>query len=169
MSAHSLDESSLCQTCGLCCQGLLYSFVALRADEVGAAKTWPVEMVTRDDEIGFKQPCGCLTELRCSVYARRPQTCAQYRCQLLRRLRQKEISPASAFECVAEARRLIAEIETHIPAVSCKSIWQRINERWNLFEFQHLLAKGELNSEALTAIVGLDIVLTKYFRVDKKG
>jgi Fe-S-cluster containining protein len=158
------DESALCQTCGLCCQGQLYSWVFLRPEEVALAEAWPVEMAKRADGISFKQPCGCFQEMRCTVYAQRPQTCVKYYCQLLGHLRQNEISQATALERVATARELFDQIEARLPAASAKRIWHRINERWDLQALQPLVASGELESDTLMAIVALDVYLTKYFR-----
>ena len=165
MAENLPDESALCQTCGLCCQGQLYSWVALRPDEVALAETWPVKMAKRADGISFKQPCGCFQQMRCSVYAQRPQTCVQYCCKLLGRLRQNEISQAAALKRVATARELFDQVEARLPAASGKRIWHRINERWGLQALQPLVASGELDSGTLMAIVALDVYLTKYFRV----
>ena len=164
------DGSALCQTCGLCCQGALHRWLVLGSEEIALAETWPVELVTDGERIGFQLPCGCLKGLRCSVYDNRPQACVKYRCQLLQRLRQNEISQTAALERVAQARRLFEELESRLPVTSATRVWQRINELWDLSAAKSLLASGELDSGTLMLMVALDAHLTKYFRniEDKK-
>ena len=124
-------------------------------------------MVRHDEAIGFKQPCGCYQEQRCTVYAQRPQTCVNYRCQLLRGLKQGEISQAVALERVTQARSLFEKLQRQLPSATGKRIWQRIAERWDLSSLQPLLARGEIDSETLMAMLALDVLLTKHFRGDK--
>ncbi len=166
MTDNSTDESALCQSCGLCCQGQLYNWVPLLPEEVERVKTWPVEMMTHKGVDGFKQPCGCLQEMSCSVYTQRPQTCAKYSCKLLKSLRQNEISQVVAMERVAQARELFGKLQVLLPSESKKHIWQRITDHWNLKDLQSLLASGELTSDTLMAIVSLDVILKQYFRKD---
>jgi Fe-S-cluster containining protein len=158
------DESALCQACGLCCQGQLYGRVPLLAEEIALARTWPVEFTTYKDVVNLKQPCGCFQEQRCSVYSQRPQTCVKYRCQLLRRLGQNEISQAEAVKLVTQALELLGKIQAHLTVAANKHIWKRITERWDLSNLQPLLTSGELDSDTLMAIIALDVLLTKYFR-----
>ena len=165
MIDNSPDEFALCQACGLCCQGQLYNRVSLRPEEVALVKTWPVEMVTRGDEVSFAQPCGCFQAMHCTVYSQRPRTCVEYSCQLLRRLRHMEISQAAALERVVQARGLFEQIQAHLSEATVKPIWQRIIDRWDLTALQPLLSSGELHMDTLMAIVALDVLLTKYFRI----
>jgi Fe-S-cluster containining protein len=160
---HDYDESALCQTCGLCCQGALHRQLALRQEEVPLAETWPVEIVTKGESSGIQLPCGCLNGLRCSVYANRPQACVKYRCKLLGHLRQNEISQVEALERVAQARRLFEEVEARLPANSSKQIWELIDNRWDMSAAKSLLATEELDSSTLMLIVTLGAYLTKHF------
>ena len=160
-------ESTLCQACGLCCQGQLYAWVSLLPQEVALAESWPVEMVRHEAASGFKQPCGCFQDQRCTVYAQRPQTCVNYRCQLLRGLGQGEITQAVALERVAQARGLFEKLQLQLPSATGKRIWERIAERWDLSTLKPLLASGEIDAETLMAIVALNVLLTKHFRTDK--
>ena len=161
------NESALCQACGLCCQGQLYGWVKLLPHEVALAESWPVEMIRHEAASGFKQPCGCFREQRCTVYAERPQTCVNYRCRLLLGLGQGEISQAMALGRVAQARGLFDKLQRQLPPTTGKRIWERIIDRWDLPAFRSLLASGEIDSDTLMTILALDVLLTKYFRTDK--
>lgn len=162
-------ESALCRACGLCCQGQLYGWVSLRVDEVERVKTWPVTLVQHGDVAGFSQPCGCFREQQCSVYSQRPKTCVEYRCQLLRRLRQSETTQPVALELVRLARGFFDQIQARLPADQGKRIWQRIIERWDLTTLKSLLVRGDIDSATLMAIVSLDVLLTKHFRLVKEA
>jgi len=158
------NESILCQSCGLCCQGQLYSWVSLLPEEISVAKTWSIEIVTRENSVGFRQPCACFQKMRCSVYPQRPRTCVEYRCRLLQDLRINGVSLPDATRIVSQARELFHKIEALLPESSNKGIWQRISERWELENLHLLLASGELTPATLMAIVTLDVFLKKYFR-----
>ena len=161
------DESGLCRSCGLCCQGQLHSWVELRPDEVALAKTWPIDVVTQGDATGFHQPCGCFRSMRCTVYAQRPLTCAEYSCLLLRRVREKEVTEAAALARVAEARQLVEQIEGGLPAARGQWLWRRISEKWQFESLQPMLASGALTPTLLMAIVALDAHLQNHFRNPK--
>ena len=165
MVESSDDESALCLTCGICCQGPLYALVELQPEEVSRARTWPMELVEDGDLVAFKQPCGCLDGTRCTVYSERPRVCREYVCALLLRLRSGEISQSEAQDAIRQARRLIAEIEARLPAAQGERLWERIGERWDFDALRPLLESGDIDQDVLMAIVALDVQLTGHFRV----
>jgi Fe-S-cluster containining protein len=161
------QESALCQTCGLCCEGQLFGWVELRPEEVERAKAWPVGVTTKGGEVGFEQPCACFQRMRCTVYAQRPKACVDYRCMLLKRVEKGEITPAFAQARIDEARGLFDEIQRRLPANDRKRIWDRVDDHWDLERLKALVEGGELDPSTAMSIVALDVVLTKHFRSPK--
>jgi Fe-S-cluster containining protein len=159
------DKSALCVACGLCCGGQLYSWAKLRPDELELADRLSLRVVPDDREPGFALPCSCLDGTRCTVYDVRPQICRDFACSLLLHLRSQEVELGDALELVRQARELIDEIERLVPPHATERLWQRIFERWDLRDFQRLLANGEIDADTVMAIVSLDVHLWKHFRL----
>ena len=96
----------LCLECGLCCDGTLFTHVALTEAEA-----------TR---LGFdgvlRQPCenlgaGC----RCAVYENRPKGCARFVCFLGMAFQDGEVQFEEALETVREAQRLREHLDALVP------------------------------------------------------
>ncbi len=106
----SLDSSALCTSCGLCCDGTLFSRIELAPGEDGAGlETAGMRLVEANGVRKASQPCAALKGCNCTAYSIRPAVCRDYRCNLLRRLDAGETDVESALEIVASARRLRAE------------------------------------------------------------
>lgn len=99
------DASALCRSCGLCCDGTLFTFVRLDANEATRARTNALPIVTRDGGDALPQPCAALDGCDCRVYESRPAPCARYDCMLLVALKGGETSLGEARRIVDEARR----------------------------------------------------------------
>src|SRR5207237_10236366 len=103
------DASALCRSCGLCCDGTLFTFVRLDAADASRARASKLVVVTGDAGAeSLRQPCAALSGRECSVYAARPSACSRYECLLLAALRSGETSLAEASAIVAETHRLAA-------------------------------------------------------------
>ncbi len=71
-----------CQTCNLCCDGTLFHFVPLSADEqISFADR--ITLAEQGDQRGLAQPCAFSRPGSCGCYASRPQACRTYRCASL--------------------------------------------------------------------------------------
>jgi hypothetical protein len=105
MTAGSLPRapmSDLCQSCGLCCQGVFFSRVVVNDDEaLGLPPTFVIEP-DGEENFAFLQPCPAHDDTRCTIYARRPKACRSYRCLLLRDLEAGRIALDAALQVVAE-------------------------------------------------------------------
>lgn len=100
---------SLCLSCGLCCDGTLFSNVPLEAGEAARLKG-RVSLVRGGGTM--KQPCRALEGVSCRVYEERPQTCRKFRCLALQQLEAGEVSEGDAQAFIAEVfarRRRVAE------------------------------------------------------------
>ncbi len=107
--------STLCQNCGLCCDGSLFEVVRIAPDELEAVSAHlPIER--HDTEAPrMKQPCTALAGSVCQAYERRPKACRAYRCNLLIAAEEKEVSIPEALEVVREAQRRITEVDELLP------------------------------------------------------
>ncbi len=107
--------SELCTACGMCCDGTLFSFVAISSDEARTLKAAGVEV--RDDagRLRLPQRCGALDGCRCTVYAQRPFVCRRFDCLLARALNEKELPLADALAIVAEARARLERLDGLLP------------------------------------------------------
>ncbi|HYH97176.1 YkgJ family cysteine cluster protein [Hyalangium sp.] len=121
--------STLCQRCGLCCDGSLFSSLPLRYSEVEAMQRLSLPVVNRPDGTpGLEQRCAALKGQCCTVYAERPEQCRRYRCFLLTALAEGEVSPEEAQVVVDEAHARIRAVEALLPserADSPRAVLQR--------------------------------------------
>jgi hypothetical protein len=122
------DANILCKACGLCCSGHLFAWVRLNAPELDPAQSLGLTVI-RDDprQRGFTQPCP-LWDGMCTVYTspNYPRTCNTYKCVVLRRLLDDDISLPDALSVIQETLSLIREIEPLLPASSAPSFRERL-------------------------------------------
>jgi uncharacterized protein len=104
VSALSLE--TLCQACGLCCDGSLFTRVPLGFQEV--APEGVLGVVT--NPFGARhvpQPCAALAGTCCQVYAQRPRACRGYECFLYIARSDDEVDHGEALNIVRRARALV--------------------------------------------------------------
>ncbi|MBL8954673.1 MAG: YkgJ family cysteine cluster protein [Myxococcaceae bacterium] len=97
----------LCLKCGLCCDGTLFTHVALTDDEQ-----------KRHPQLGgvIRQPCPALkANTECSVYADRPKGCSRFVCMLGRALEDGEVGLDEAVVLVNELKALRGRIDALVP------------------------------------------------------
>ncbi|MEO5809583.1 MAG: YkgJ family cysteine cluster protein, partial [Sphingomicrobium sp.] len=97
--------STLCTSCGLCCEGALHGHAVLRPDELNRARELGLSIMDGDAP-GFYLPCPKLLDRCCSIYGERPSVCAGYKCQLLIDLGSERVSLDDALAKVAVARSM---------------------------------------------------------------
>lgn len=113
----SLPLSTLCQRCGLCCDGNLFSSLPLRRSEVEGMQRLSLPVVNRADGTpALEQRCAALDGRCCTVYAERPEACRRYRCYLLTALSEGEVTLEEALAVVDEAHARINAVEAVLPA-----------------------------------------------------
>lgn len=99
------EAGALCRSCGLCCDGTLFTFVRLEPGEASRARASSLPIVERDGAEALPQPCAALDGCDCRVYDARPAPCSRYDCMLLIALKSGEVTLAEARSTVEEARR----------------------------------------------------------------
>jgi len=98
---------SLCESCGLCCDGTLFAHVDVTPEELAAI----AERVTLSSDWALLlQPCSALEGCRCSVYADRPRICRAYRCSVLAELEAGRLTEPQARAALDEVFALRARL-----------------------------------------------------------
>ncbi len=92
-----MSLEALCQSCGLCCDGSLFTRVPLGVDEVVPHDALAV-VTNEKGGRHVPQRCAALSGTVCQVYGQRPLACRRYECLLFGALREGEVS-------LGEARR----------------------------------------------------------------
>ena len=72
------EISQLCQSCGACCDGTMYTRVQVEPEMPLASRR---RLQLLDDQAWLELPCKHLTGTRCGVYADRPLKCRTYLCK----------------------------------------------------------------------------------------
>ncbi|MBM3857776.1 MAG: YkgJ family cysteine cluster protein [Verrucomicrobia bacterium] len=104
--------SHLCQACGLCCDGSMFSDVRLQpGDSAPALKQLGFRIQYKKRFDFFDQPCVAFKNGCCSVYNDRPLRCRVFECQQLKRLTQGEVTEEEVLKKIQEARSKIAIIK----------------------------------------------------------
>lgn len=102
--------TTLCRSCGLCCDGSLFTHVPLEPDEVEQVRALGIPIQhRRSGKKAIAQRCPALEGKDCSVYKDRPKTCSDYRCLLADALVDGEVTLEEAQKKVRKAQRLVAE------------------------------------------------------------
>jgi hypothetical protein len=111
-----MSLEALCLKCGLCCDGTLFTHVALTVAE-GKRLQGRVELQVNETAGVLRQPCSALERCKCTVYADRPAGCARFVCLLGQAMSAGECSFDEASAIVAEAQRLRDEINKLVPGI----------------------------------------------------
>ena len=118
----------LCKACGLCCSGHLFAWTRLSAQEIDSAQALGLNVIQSNPrQLGFTQPCP-LWDGTCAAYTSPsyPRACKKYKCIVLRRLIDDDISLPDALSAIEETLTLIREIEPLLPASSAPSFRERL-------------------------------------------
>ena len=102
-----MSLEALCQSCGLCCDGSLFTRVPLGVNEVVPEAKLNV-ITNAQGGRHVPQRCAALEGTRCQAYAERPLACRRYECLLFGALREGEVSLPEALEVVKRAQALVA-------------------------------------------------------------
>ncbi|MDG1160230.1 MAG: YkgJ family cysteine cluster protein [Flavobacteriales bacterium] len=109
------DLSSICLSCGLCCDGTLIGFVHLDANEVPEVR----KHMDIEEEQGhgfFLHPCKRYCD-GCTIYADRPKQCGLFKCGLLKSVEQEELQFNLALDAIAELKELKLSIEANLSSL----------------------------------------------------
>jgi uncharacterized protein len=104
--------SQLCPNCGLCCNGVLFADVELRAgDDAKRLQELGLILQTKGQrKLAFSQPCACFDGKLCGIYADRPKRCRTFECGLLKRVQTGELESDTALKIIAQTRRQVEKV-----------------------------------------------------------
>src|SRR5271170_7061520 len=98
--------SQLCPNCGLCCNGVLFADVELRAgDDAGQLAELGLSLIKKGSKLAFTQPCACFDGKLCGIYADRPKRCRAFECGLLKRVETNEMTANIALKKISETKK----------------------------------------------------------------
>lgn len=126
-----IEESTaqtLCKSCGMCCNGNLFAWVRLNANELDRSEALGLNVIRNDPrQRGFTQPCP-LWNGQCTVYTSPdyPRSCGTYKCKVLRQLLDEDISLPDAMTVIQETLEMIRVIESLLPASPSMSFRERL-------------------------------------------
>lgn len=108
-------KSALCLACGMCCDGSLFSFVAVSAAEARTLRASGVEVREQAGALKLPQRCGALLGKCCTVYEQRPFVCRRFDCLLARAVSEKELPIDEALGIVGEAHARLGRLDGLLP------------------------------------------------------
>ncbi len=116
------QSSTLCLSCGLCCDGTLFRRVAVGPeDNIIRLEAAGSHVVSEENVSFFVQPCVCLHDKKCGIYLDRPKVCRGFACKLLVGYHGEEISfeqaDALIQKCFTLKERVEAELEQVEPSL----------------------------------------------------
>ena len=160
------DSSSICLSCGVCCDGTLIGFVQLEKEELPALREI-MDIEEGNYQGFFLQPCIKFCG-GCSIYTERPKQCAAFECGLLKSVNQKELSFDSAIDIVQIVKQKRIEIEKKMLTFPYKL--QSDSFYFKMVELKKVLQKHEKSlKECHLALVSdldqLDRILSNNFGV----
>jgi Fe-S-cluster containining protein len=101
----------LCPHCGLCCNGVLFADVELRAgDDPGRLAELGLMLGMKSSKLAFAQPCACFDGKLCNIYADRPKRCRTFECGLLKRVQDGELAAEAALKSIAKTKRQVDKV-----------------------------------------------------------
>lgn len=161
----SEDGSTLCQSYGLCCTGVLHPHTVVDEDEVELANRLGLQLKRLNNgRLSFQQPCSCFQEGKCSVYTDRPRVCQRYQCKVLKEYVEGRITLAQglarvkiARECQMKLQKLSGCAEDFESFRQCLPNTVKQQADWETIELRRQ------HSETLLAVATLRVILKKYF------
>jgi uncharacterized protein len=162
------DSLNICLPCGLCCDGTLIGFVQLDRAELPVLKE-SINIEYANGKGFFLQPCDNYCD-GCTIYSKRPKQCANFNCELLESLEQKEFDFDLAVEIINEVKQKKIAIEKKLAALQFKL--QSQSFYFKMVELKKLLQRSKSESsltqnhiELISDLEQLDRLLSKRFGV----
>ncbi len=111
---------SLCPTCGLCCNGVLFEDLRLRkSDDPARLRKLGLgsALARKGATTCLNQPCLAFDGSHCRIYADRPSRCREFECHILTRVAEGSLGLSAAHRRIRHARRLVAQVESELESL----------------------------------------------------
>lgn len=102
--------SALCLSCGLCCDGGLFGWVALTPGDRDRLQAHGLEGPER-----LPHPCPHYSTPSCTIYAVRPTQCSNYRCEVFKAFEGGTIDEVTAHRLIDGALRMRTSVSELLP------------------------------------------------------
>jgi hypothetical protein len=162
-AARPASGSELCLACGLCCEGVLHTYVAVTLFDRPRLRQLGLRVQSFGGHAGFGLPCPLCKNHRCAVYPPRLHACAAYRCDLLSQYLDGQLTLEAAQSLAAGARQLLAD-----PALPRGQPFERVRAAARAAEGRAALLttpQSRAAHDALQlAVETLDVYLQRHFR-----
>jgi Fe-S-cluster containining protein len=164
----------LCLSCGLCCDGTIFSTVEIDNPETiqrykSAGIDFDIANEVTDGKQRFRQPCAAFAAGCCKIYPDRPLVCRNFKCDLLKAYMENEIDFFAASEIVKKVKDRKSDIlrritELDLPLKSTNIVFDLYDQA---FEFFKNLEEGERKrqcGEIVLQIAALRLYISANFR-----
>lgn len=99
----------------MCCNGTLFNYVTLVADDLPKLEKYPqLNLKIRSEQATFDEPCVLHTGKGCSAYEDRPGTCERYVCGVLRSVAKDEITEDEGLLLIKEGKALVERVKEFV-------------------------------------------------------
>ncbi|MGQ0507356.1 MAG: YkgJ family cysteine cluster protein [Myxococcaceae bacterium] len=96
---------TLCEHCGLCCDGTLFTFVSLTDEEAARLRARDLSLGLREGKAVLQQRCSALSGTLCGIYEERPAACRAYECLLYKAVQEGEVDEREALRLIDEVKQ----------------------------------------------------------------
>ncbi|MCB9139776.1 MAG: YkgJ family cysteine cluster protein [Caldilineaceae bacterium] len=158
------DAATLCISCGLCCDGTLFSHTPLDTDN---QRDHVQEGTDNGDKIS--QPCAYHgAETGCQIYTSRPNVCRQFKCRLLRKVLESETTLDDAMSIVKMTKKQRAKVIEVIDAKAAfpepTSLTIRFMQVYSSDNSTSSASHEKENAQLYLTYMSLVHLIKKYFR-----
>lgn len=169
-SSSETAAASLCASCGMCCDGVLFHSVELQpGDHPRQLASLGLKLRRKKGVEFFLQPCAAHRDengsCSCSIYAERPKRCRLFNCRQILAVESGAITEAEASEKIREARSRVARVKElmgHVGETNPnRSLAHRVANALTLPEGE---GRTPLHEELDSAMRELEHFLEKEFR-----
>lgn len=167
MSVES-QQGTLCLSCGLCCNGSIFSVISLDA-EVSGQITF--DNLISNDHKALKLPCTNYVGNKCSIYntSDKPHVCTQFKCQLVTELESGKSSLNACLSHVQEAKSKVEEIKTILKSNGTYDERISLELNVNALHQRSLQLKSDVQiTLPLLKHISLKLYFKRYFGVFEK-
>ena len=166
---------SLCQACGLCCNGVMFHTVRLQPrDSAKELAALGLKLKRKKGHHYILQPCPAFRGGQCSIYAARPERCRLFECRQLQRVAAGETTEAAALEKIREVQRRVARLDTLLAQAGPTNAKRPLAKRCEKVMAEPLDASANqaavaLRDDIAQAMRELDAILDRDFRLVPKA
>jgi Fe-S-cluster containining protein len=145
----AFDASNLCQSCGICCDGTIFSYVKTYPEEIEKTKKLGLSVYkNKEGFYSFDLGCPKYKNGCCSVYLDRPQKCESFSCKLHHDVMNGTVKYADSLKIVGLVKKHTQWVRDEILVKGTENK-KELNYRVMLFDYL-MAAKAKNEKSELT-------------------